>query len=372
MKDKRITGREIDQFERSLRKTEKSVNTIQKYMRDVRKLQYFVNGRKFTKEIMVAYKKQLQTSGHYKVSSINSFLTAANHFCNVMGWQELCVRTVKVQRTAFESEEKELSKGEYQRLVMTAIALGDEKTALIMQTLAATGIRIGELQHIKVETLKKGVVDVYNKGKVRRILLPSKLQELLKKYVFNHKITDGVVFCQKDHKAMDRRTIWRHMKKVAQAAGIPSEKVFPHNLRHLFAREFYQQTRDIVRLADVLGHSSIETTRIYIKSTGREHKEQLDRMDLVIPDDEHTISQQRTIRTVLSKNTKYRKSSHILLPHDISTMDSSYILRKTEEKMINLQNFFNIEETLKKEYRMTHNKYYVVNQNLQLVVYHSF
>lgn len=372
MKDKIITECKMAQFERSLRKAEKSVNTIQKYMRDVRKLQHFANGKKLTKEVMMDYKKQLQECGNYKVSSINSFLTAANHFCNVMGWHELCVRTVKVQRTAFETEEKELTRAEYGRLVQAAEAQGDEKTALIMQTLAATGIRIGELQHITVECLEKGMLDVHNKGKVRRILLPSKLQYLLKRYVSACKIKDGAIFCQKDHRVMDRRTIWRHMKKAAQAAGVPVEKVFPHNLRHLFAREFYKQTRDIAKLADILGHSSIETTRIYIKSTGREHKEQLDRMDMIVSGDKYRIQPQCNILKASPVGSTQRKSSRILLPEDISMGEQLVTQGKNSEKMKLLENLFYIEESLKKEYEMQHNKYYVVNQNLQFVVYHSF
>lgn len=361
MKDNMITEREIAHFEKSLKKAEKSLNTIQKYMRDVRKLQHFVNGRKLTKEVMVAYKKQLQESGNYKVSSINSFLTAANHFCNVMGWHEICVRTVKVQRTAFESEDRELTREEYEQLVQTALAQGDEKTALIMQTLAATGIRIGELQHITVDCLESGAIDVHNKGKVRRILLPSKLQALLKKYASDCEIKNGSVFCGKDHKPMDRRTIWRHMKKAAQAAGVPAEKVFPHNLRHLFAREFYRQTRDIAKLADVLGHSSIETTRIYIKSTGREHKEQLDRMDMIVSRDDHMRRSacHAKIPMVSTDGAAQGTKSPILLPQDVSLPKSFEVSMKQSEKINFLEKIFSIDENLKKECDMIHNKYYV-------------
>lgn len=373
MKDKMITEHEIVHFEKSMKRAEKSRNTIQKYMRDVRKLQCFAEGKKLTKDVMVAYKKQLQISGNYKISSINSFLTAANHFCNVMGWHELCVHTVKVQRKVFESEEKELTKPEYRRLVRAAMTY-DERTALIMQTLASTGIRIGELQYITADCLEKGTVDVHNKGKVRRILLPSGLQSLLKKYATAGELKSGSVFCGKDHKPMDRRTIWRHMKKAAQAAGIPPEKVFPHNLRHLFAREFYKQTQDIARLADVLGHSSIETTRIYIKSTGREHKEQLDRMDMIMSSNEKMTRPpcSANVPMVPEDGGEQEKSSQILLPQDVSLTESFRLSMRQSEKINFLGKIFFIDENLKKECDMIHNKYYVVNQNLQFVVYHSF
>ena len=372
MKDKRITESEIARFESCLRKTEKSPNTIQKYVRDIHKLQHFANGRKLTKDMMVAYKKNLQESGNYKASSINSFVTAANHFCNVMGWHELCVRTVKVQQAAFESEDRELTKSEYGRLVQAALARGDEQTALIMQTLAATGIRVGELQHITVGCLKKGAVDVHNKGKVRRILLPSSLQKLLAKYAYTQKIVDGVVFCRKDHKNIDRRTIWRHMKQIAQAAGVPVEKVYPHNLRHLFAREFYKQTRDIAKLADVLGHSSIETTRIYIRTTGREHKEQLDRMDMVVSLGHHIMVPEDHPVKFRRIAIRDKSASPILLPQDISLIEDLYLSMMYNEKIRLSKKIFNIEQSLRKQSDVIHNKYYVVNPNLQLVVYHSF
>lgn len=277
-----ITERELELFRKHLVREEKAPGTIAKYIRDVSKLKAYARGRTLSKTLLLQYKKHLEDSGRYKASSINSYLVAVNHFCRVMGWAELCTRTIRVQRTAFETEEMELTMDEYRRLIRASVKMGDERTALIIQTLGSTGIRVGELQYIVVECLKSGVADVYNKGKVRRILLPSVLQQILKAYAEKCSIHKGPIFCTQQNHPIDRRNIWRRMKKVGDAAGIAESKVFPHNLRHLFAREFYKQTNDIVKLADVLGHSSIETTRIYIKSTGREHKQQLDRMNMVV------------------------------------------------------------------------------------------
>lgn len=296
MKEKIVTEQNIARFEKELKKSEKTPNTIHKYVRDVRKLQTYADGRGLTRDLMIAYKKELEEQGGYKANSINSFLTAINRFCIVMKWNDLCIKTIKVQRTAFENEEKELTMEEYKRMVSTASRQGEEKTARLLQTIAGTGIRVGELSYINVACLQNGMVDVHNKGKVRRILLPSALQELLKEYVQKHNICEGAVFQNRNHQPVDRREVWRRMKAAAMAAGVPSGKAFPHNLRHLFAREFYQQTGDIVKLADVLGHSSIDTTRIYVKSTGKEHKQQLDQMNMVVDHKDGGLAGNETVR----------------------------------------------------------------------------
>lgn len=300
MKEKIITEQNIARFEKELKKSEKTPNTIHKYVRDVRKLQTYADGRSLTRDLMIAYKKELEEQGGYKANSINSFLTAINRFCIVMKWNDLCIKTIKVQRTAFENEEKELTLEEYKRMVSTASRQGEEKTARLLQTIAGTGIRVGELSYINVACLQNGMVDVHNKGKVRRILLPSALQELLKEYVQKHNICEGAVFQNRNHQPVDRRDVWRRMKAAAMAAGVPASKAFPHNLRHLFAREFYQQTGDIVKLADVLGHSSIDTTLIYVKSTGKEHKQQLDQMNMVVDHKDGRLAGHETVRTTES------------------------------------------------------------------------
>lgn len=273
-----ITESNIRHFQKKLIENEKSQNTIKKYIRDIRKFQAYIKNEKLTKELVVSYKKSMEQGGHYQINSINSYLVSLNQFFLHMGWNDLCVKTIKVQRTAFEAIERELTISEYHHLVETAIQMKDETTALIFQTIASTGIRIGELGYICVESLFDGVVDIHNKGKVRRILLPSGLVPLLESYAKTENRRKGPVFCNRNGNPMDRKTIWRRMKKVAIYANVPSGKVFPHNLRHLFAKEFYRQSGDIMKLADILGHSNINTTRIYIRTAGNEHKKQLDAM----------------------------------------------------------------------------------------------
>lgn len=277
-----ITDELLDLFRQALYEDEKRNSTIKKYMRDIEKLKNFLGGRALNKELFIQYKEGLKQSGEFKVRSINSFLAAANHFCEVMGWSELRIKMIKVQSETFCPENKELTESEYKRLIDTAMARGDERLALIIQTLGSTGIRISELQYITVESLKTGMADIYNKGKVRKILYPSDLQKVLREFAIRMKIKSGSVFCTGSGKAVDRSNVWKAMKKLCREAGVNEEKVYPHNLRHLFAKSFYKIKKDIAKLADILGHSNIETTRIYIKSTGKEHKRQLDMMELVV------------------------------------------------------------------------------------------
>ena len=314
MKQRKITERELDIFRKHLVETEKAASTIQKYVRDICKLRDFAKGKNLSRPLVLRYKKYLKESGKYKASSINSFLIAMNHFCGVMGWNELCVKTIKVQRSVFEAEEMELSMHEYRNMVRAALKMGDETAALILQTIAGTGIRVSELCYIDAECLSDGIADIYNKGKIRRILLPSALQRALKKYAEKRGIRTGAVFLDKKDRPIDRRDVWKWMKKIAVAAGVPESKAFPHNLRHLFARQFYRQTGDIVKLADVLGHSSIETTRIYVKSTGREHKEQLDRMNMMIEPDVYRTKHEKKERGRQSVRVTQTESGIIIVP----------------------------------------------------------
>lgn len=277
-----ITEESLAIYRERLLYDEKCTNTIHKYMRDVRKLMNYAAGRPLDKELLIEYKEYLEQCGKYKVTSINSFLAAANHYCEVMGWTELRVKMLKVQQAAFLPENRELSEREYQRLIRTALERREERLALILQTIGSTGIRISELQYITVESLKSGCADIYNKGKARRILYPSELVRLLLQYVKKQKLTSGIIFCTRTGKPLDRSYIWKSMKKLCEAAHVAKEKVYPHNLRHLFARAFYHLQRDIAKLADILGHCNIETTRIYIKSTGKEHRRQLDRMHMIV------------------------------------------------------------------------------------------
>lgn len=279
---RRITPKRKAQFREALQEGEKSQATIEKYLRDLEKLEIFLGGKELDKERLIAYKNMLQESGKYKIASINSFLAAANYFCQVMGWQELRVRTIRTQKESFREEDKYLTQKEYNCLIETARKKGNHRLAMIIQTIGSTGIRVSELQYIDVACVYNGMTDIRCKGKIRRILLPRSLQKLLKGYIREQKLTQGPVFCTASGKPIDRSNIWREMKSLCKLAGIDEQKVFPHNLRHLFAVCFYRIEKDIVKLADVLGHSNIETTRIYMKSTGEEHRKILDGMGMIL------------------------------------------------------------------------------------------
>lgn len=283
LENKRVITEElITEYREILVREEKRKQTIEKYIRDIRKLQLFLNGKELTKEQLILYKENLELSGEYTPSSINSFLSAANSFCEQIGWTELHIKTIKIQHQAFETEEKELTDAEYHNLIKTAINQGKEWLALIIQTLGSTGIRISELKYVTVESLKKGMTEVYNKGKVRRIMYPQALVKILTAYVKKKHYDTGSIFVTRSGNIMDRSNIWREMKKLCQIAKVSEQKVFPHNLRHLFARHFYKLKKDIALLSDILGHTNLSTTRIYIKSTGKEHRQQLDMMHMVI------------------------------------------------------------------------------------------
>lgn len=279
---RKINSERKNQFRKALYKEEKEITTIHKYMRDLEKMEEFLKGEELSKEKMIQYKEYLQECGKYKVSSINSFLAAANHFCKVMKWEDICIKALRVQKESFCSEKSYLSQAEYERLVKVANKHGKQRLALILQTIGSTGIRISELSFITVESLKSGMTDIYNKGKQRKILFPAALKKILMDYVMKQHIEGGAIFQTSSGKPLDRSNIWKEMKALCKAANVDAGKVFPHNLRHLFARNFYRIKKDIAKLADVLGHSNIETTRIYIKSTGIEHRRQLDSMKMII------------------------------------------------------------------------------------------
>lgn len=280
--NKIITDEMLEKFKGILVYDEKRIHTIEKYMRDIRKLKAFLSGRALSKERMIEYKAYLEECGKYTVSSINSFLTVANCFCEKMGWHEIHVKAIKIQQQTFETEDKEITVKEYEKLVKTAWKEKKARLALVIQTIASTGIRISELQYITAESLLKGSADVNNKGKVRRIMYPKELIKVLKEYAKKQGIKSGSIFITCHGNPLDRSNVWRDMKKLGRKAGVPDNKVFPHNMRHLFARSFYNQQKDLALLGDVLGHSNISTTRIYIKSTGKEHQKMLDRMKMVI------------------------------------------------------------------------------------------
>ena len=276
-----ITEEKLNDFQNYLQEEERSRNTIHKYLRDIRKLMDYAQGREVTKNLMIEFKETLLQKEHYEIGSINTFLIAVNRFLEYMGWQDAKVKTYKVQKPAFTPENKYLTKDEYERLVASARKSGNIRLAMILNTLCATGIRISELEYFTVESIKKGKIVIHNKGKVRSILIPAELQKKLKCYVLQKHITKGIIFCTKSGKPMERSNIWREMKALCKNAGVEEKKVFPHNLRHLFAQCFYSLKKDLARLADVLGHSNIETTRIYIRTTYEEQRRQLELMHLV-------------------------------------------------------------------------------------------
>ena len=277
-----ITEEMLLQYKEYLYEEEKSESTIKKYIRDLKKLAEYAEGREVTKKLVAGYKKYLKEKKEYKLTSINSFLVAANRLFEYLGWYDLRVRTYRIQKEVFVPESRNLSKTEYKRLVKAALNKGKKRLAMIIQTVCATGMRISELAGVTLESVTEGVVEIYCKGKQRVILLPGKLRKKLLYYIKETGIVSGVVFCTSGGKAVDRSNIWKEMKLIGEEAGIYRGKVYPHNLRHLFAREFYAAGKDIAKLADVLGHSNIETTRGYIKTTSREHQRLLDQMGLAL------------------------------------------------------------------------------------------
>ena len=275
-----LTDRQIVSFQQHLKSEDREQSTIEKYLRDLRHFMIWLAGREVTVEITVEWKYHLRTEG-YKPETINSKLSALNKFFTFMQWPECRVRYLKIQRKLFRGREKELTKEEYLRLLETANILGKTRLGLLIETICATGIRVSELRFVTVEAARRRRADAALKGKIRTILLPGKLCRKLLKYAGRNKTASGEVFLTRGGASLSRKQIWREMKGLCQRAGVEPSKVFPHNLRHLFATAFYQATRDIVRLADVLGHSSIDTTRIYLAATGEEHVRQLERLRLI-------------------------------------------------------------------------------------------
>lgn len=280
MKGHFLTRKEIERFRNYLREEEKSENTMEKYIRDVTAFSAFCDGT-ITKDTVIAYKQNLIDSG-YAVRSINSMLASINSLFSFLGWYELRVKSLKVQQQVFCPEEKEMTKAEYERLCRTAERKQNERLCLILQTICGTGIRVSELQFITVEAVRKGEATVSLKGKTRSIFIVRDLQKKLLRYISEQHIMTGAIFITRTGKPMSRTNIWREMKSLCIEAEVNPEKVFPHNLRHLFARVFYGIEKDIAKLADILGHSSINTTRIYIISTGTEHRQRMEHMRLIL------------------------------------------------------------------------------------------
>ena len=280
MKERKITKKGIAEFQNQLLQEERSPATVEKYIRDVKAFARFAGDSEITKETVIAYKKHLQR--FYAARSVNSMLASINGLFAFLNWSDFRVKALKLQRQAFCSEEKELTRAEYIRLCKTAERKRNRRLSLILQTICGTGIRVSELQFITVEAVKQGEAVVSCKAKTRSVFLVKELKQKLLRYAAERGIQSGILFVTRTGKPISRINIWREMKALCAEANVSPQKVFPHNLRHLFARVFYSIEKDIAKLADLLGHTSINTTRIYTISTGTEHRRRMETMRLIV------------------------------------------------------------------------------------------
>ncbi len=276
---RKITTEIIKSFNDYLINEEKAAATVNKYLHDVGEFQIWLGEQELCKADVLAYKSYL--CERYAPASVNAALSSLNCFFNFMEWYDLRVKNLKIQKQIFASTDKELTKAEYDRLLQAAKQKKNERLYLLMQTICSTGIRVSEVRYVTVEAVSRGIAEINCKGKRRQVFLPKKLCHILKQYIKEQKIKSGAVFVTKNGNPLDRSNIWSDMKKLCKAANVSEKKVFPHNLRHLFARTYYSLQKDIVRLADILGHSSVNTTRIYTMETGEIHRRQIQKLGLL-------------------------------------------------------------------------------------------
>ena len=276
---RKITTEIIRSFNDYLINEEKAAATINKYLHDISEFQKWLGEQELCKTAVLAYKSYL--CEQYAPSSVNAALSSLNSFFNFMEWYNLRVKNLKIQKQIFASTDKELTKAEYDRLLQAAKQKKNERLYLLMQTICSTGIRVSEVRYVTVEAVARSVAEINCKGKRRQVFLPKQLCQILKQYIKEQKIKSGAVFVTKNGNPLDRSNIWSDMKKLCKAANVSEKKVFPHNLRHLFARTYYSLQKDIVRLADILGHSSVNTTRIYTMETGEIHRRQIQKLGLL-------------------------------------------------------------------------------------------
>lgn len=279
MEGRSLTAK-IAEFKAQLISEERSTATVEKYIRDVKAFAEYAHGAEITKETIIAYKNRLQL--RYAVRSVNSMLASLNSFFAFLGWRDLRVKSLKVQQRVFCPEERELTKEEYTRLCKAAERRENSRLCLLLQTICGTGIRVSELRFVTVESARRGEAAVKCKSKTRTVFIVKALRQKLLRYAAEQGIKSGMIFVTRTGKPLGRTNIWREMKSLCAEANVNPKKVFPHNLRHLFARVFYAVEKDIAKLADILGHSSINTTRIYIISTGTEHRRRMERMRLIM------------------------------------------------------------------------------------------
>lgn len=276
---RKITTEAIEAFENCLRNEEKTQATINKYLHDLGELQIWLGEKELCKTVVLAYKSYL--CERYAPASVNAVLSSMNCFFNFMEWYDLRVKNLKIQKQIFASTDKELTKTEYDRFLQAAKQKRNERLYLLMQTICSTGIHVSELRYVTVEAVNRGMAEINCKGKHRQVFLPKQLCQILKYYIKEQKIKSGAVFVTKNGNPLDRSNIWSDMKKLCKTANVSEKKVFPHNLRHLFARTYYSLQKDIVRLADILGHSSVNTTRIYTMESGEIHRRQIQKLGLL-------------------------------------------------------------------------------------------
>lgn len=280
MNEYNLTPDRIAGFRRYLIGEERARTTIEKYLRDIRSFAAWLDGKAVTRECVAAWKEWLLEEQR-SPSTVNAALSALNGLFRFLGWESYRAKFLKIQRRLFRDPARELTRSDYDKLISAARNLDRKRLALLMETICATGIRVSEVQYITIDAIRKGRTEIHLKGKIRTILIPTKLRRKLLKYAQKQKIVSGEIFITGNGTALSRRQIWAEMKRLCVYAGVAPSKVFPHNLRHLFATAYYGAYKDIAKLADVLGHSSIETTRIYLLSSGAEHQKQLDRLGLV-------------------------------------------------------------------------------------------
>ena len=278
MKDRNL-NETMESFREELVRQERSPATREKYLREAERFLCWADEREVSKELIVAYKQRLFDRG-YSTSTVNSTIAALNSLLRFLGQEECRVRGVRRQRNLYCVPDRELNIMEYRRLVRTAYKIGERRLAVVMETLCSAGMRVSELYCITVEAAKMGVAEVMMKGKTRKIFLVPEMQYKLLDYAEQEGIRSGPIFVTRTGRPLDRSNIWREMKALCAIAHVKKDKVFPHNLRHLFAREFYEMEKDVVKLADLLGHSSIDTTRIYVMTSGQEHRRSLSKMHL--------------------------------------------------------------------------------------------
>jgi len=275
-----LTQERISEYTTYLQEEEKSKATVEKYTHDLAMVEKFFHGAEITKSALIEWKNQLIEK--YAAASINTIIAALNSFFRFAEWDELVLRSLKTQKKTFCDESRELTRDEYERLVKAAESTGNRRLALVIQTICATGIRVSELKFITVDAVRTGKATFLNKGKIRTVFLSESLRRGLTEYIKAHQLTSGPVFVTRNGKPLDRSNIWRDMKALCESAGVEPKKVFPHNLRHLFARTYYSIEMDLSRLADILGHTNINTTRIYTMESGAVHAAQVEQLGLFI------------------------------------------------------------------------------------------